>query len=39
MSRGTRLPVGDQCMQNTDRKSGYPIQDENKYESKANIHK
>jgi len=38
-SRGTKLPVGDLCIQNTDRNNGYPIQEENKYESKANIHK
>ena len=38
-SRGTRLPLGDLCIQNTDNNSGYPIQEENKYESKANIHK
>jgi len=38
-SRGIRLPVGDLCIQNTDRDNSYPIQEENKYESKANIHK
>jgi len=38
-SGGTRLPVEDLCIQNTDRNSGYPIQEENKYESKENTHK
>jgi len=30
-SRGTKLPVGDLCIQNTDRNNGYPIQEENNY--------
>ena len=33
-SRGTRLPVGDLCIQNTDRNSGYPIQEETKNKQK-----
>ena len=30
-SRGTKLPVGDLCIQNTDINNGYPIQEENNY--------
>ena len=30
-SRGTKLPVGDLCIQNTDRNNSYPVQEENKY--------
>jgi len=30
-SRGTKLPVGDLCIQNTDRNNGYPIQEGNNY--------
>ena len=37
-SRGTKLPIGDLCIQNIDRNNGYPIQEENKYKQK-NIHK
>jgi len=33
-SKGTRLPVGDLCIQNTDRNNSYPIQEENKYKEK-----
>ena len=33
-SRGTRLPVRDLCIQNTDKNNGYPIQEENKYKQK-----
>ena len=33
-SKGTTLPVGDLCIQNTDRNSGYPVQEENKYRQK-----
>ena len=33
-SRGTKLPVGDLCIQNTDWNNGYPIQEENKYKQK-----
>ena len=31
VSRGTKLDVGDLCIQNTDRNNDYPIQEENKY--------
>ena len=30
-SRGTKWPIGDLCIQNTDRNIEYPIQEENKY--------
>ena len=33
-SRGIKLPLEDLCIQNTDRNSGYPIQEENKYKQK-----
>jgi len=33
-SIGTKLPIGDLCIQNTDRNNGYPIQEENKYKQK-----
>ena len=30
-SRWTKLPIGDLCMQNSDRNNGYLVQEENKY--------
>ena len=33
-SRGTKLPVTDLCIQNTDKNSSYPIQEESKYKQK-----